>query len=109
MDDLRPTASLTEARAAQLLDRAAKLDVEGGPLVSVDELRAVALEAGISAEAFERAFAEINAQESASRAASTIDVLEVMMPAGFLASILGGFVVATGPSEPERVQLPKGA
>jgi len=37
------------------------------------------------------------------------DVLEVMMPAGFLASILGGFVVATGPSEPERVQLPKGA
>jgi hypothetical protein len=33
------------------------------------------------------------------------DVLEIMMPAGFLASLVGGIVVATGPTEPEPQQL----
>jgi hypothetical protein len=34
-------------------------------------------------------------------------ILGVMMPSGFLASLLGGFVVATGPAEREPEQLPE--
>jgi hypothetical protein len=211
MDRIRQPGSLSEAKAAQLLDRAAKLDAEGGTRVAVDELRQVAIEAGISAESFERALAEIGAaKEPAARSIVTAepavpgvsrgkragsllsavlrraglflagsvlsivsmtlisdvgmdseavmvftlvvaammvmwsavtkrrkrevlefevdlgvlwiamtfwlmllnpsdvgDVLEIMMPGGFLASLLGGLVVATGHADPDPEQLPE--
>ena len=208
MDDPRALGSLTDEKAAQLLDRAAKLDAQGRSRVTVDELRQVAIEAGISEEAFDRALAELDGApaETAVSVAATdgpdgtaksrasllttvrqrtglfitgsalsilsmtfisdvgvdsepvmiftlavaafmvawsaatkrrdrevlefeVDlgvlwtamtfwmmafmpddmgaVLEVMMPAGFLASLVGGFFVATGPSEPEPEQLPE--
>jgi len=211
MDDARERDTLNETKAALLLDRAARLDAEGGTRVSVEELRQVALEAGISAESFERALAEIRESSSdVSRAVVRVDdasprtdadrrpvslvssliqrtglfvtgsvlaflsqtlmsdvgmdsepvmiftlvvaalivawsavkrrrdrevfefetdvsvlwvamtfwimlanpgdvgdVLEVMMPGGFLAALLGGIVVATGPSEPQPEQIPE--
>lgn len=211
MADAENLDSLTEEMAARLIDRAAKLDAQGGR-VPVDELREVALEAGISAESFERALAEISAPEVGATLAVAHDdgatrpptvgrrvagslvstllqragifvagsalaflsstlisdigmddepvvifslvvaaliaswsaitrrrdrkvldfevdlgvlwfamtfffmltnpgdagnVLEVMMPAGFLASLMGGFFVATGPSEPQPAHLPE--
>jgi hypothetical protein len=210
MDPSRQPGSLTEASAAQLLDRAATLDAEGGTRVSLDDLRAAALEAGISGDSFELALAEINAGRAGGSAAVSIvapahapppeaksssllstvlrraglvvagsalavlfqsftsefgmdsepvmvftlavaafvvawsaitkrrsrrvldfevdlgvlwtamtfslmlanpgdvgGILGVMMPSGFLASLLGGFVVATGPAEREPEQLPE--
>jgi hypothetical protein len=201
MDDARAPGSLTEAKASHLLDRAARLDAEGGGRVSVDELREIAMEAGISAESFERALAEVGSSEAEAEAPSAVvvghrsllrtlldraglfvtgsalavtaqilmsdmgmgdepvtifilavaamiviwsaitrrrerkvlefefdlgvlwfamtfffmlmnpsdagDVLEVMMPAGLLAGILGGLAVATGPDEDQPDQLPE--
>jgi len=209
MDDPRDLGFLTDDKAALLLDRAAKLDAQGGR-VSIAELRHVAMEAGISADAFERALAEISSPrgesgppaplgtDSSHRTAPwysrlttpiqrtgifltgsalaflsqtfisdvgmdsepvmiftlavaglmvawaavtkrqnrklldfEVDlgvlwtamtfwimvlnpeevgaVLEVMMPAGFLASLVGGLIVGTGPSgdEPEQLELPE--
>src|SRR5579859_2417155 len=48
---------LSEEDAQRLLARAVELDAHGQPL-TVDQLRAVALEAGIAPEAFDRAAAE---------------------------------------------------
>ena len=210
MDETPDLRSLTEEKAAQLLDHAAKLDARDGSRMTVDELRQVALEAGISPEAFERALAEVQeggptapvvtvgrvsdvsaAAGSGSESllsklfqrtgifltgaalaflSSTLisdigmddepvvifslvvaalivawsavtkrrerkvldfevdlgvlwlamtffymlvnpgdagDVMEIMMPAGFLASLVGGMVVATGPGDPEPEQLPE--
>ena len=198
MDDAARHETLSEDRAAQLLERAAKLDVRGPGRVSIDELREVAVEAGISAESFDAALAELRAGQPgaprvAERAHSKISgvvrragivavgsllgvltaimadmgmdgvsafiftmviatlvaawlavgrrsnrelldfemdlgalwagltfwlmmsnpgdagqVLEVMMPAGALGSVLGGVIVATGSDEEELKRLPEG-
>jgi len=49
---------LSEAAARRLLARAVELDAQVGSAASLDQLRAAALEAGISAAAFEAAVAE---------------------------------------------------
>jgi hypothetical protein len=49
---------LPEPAAKRVLDRASRLDAEHGSSVSLDMLREAALDAGISAEAFDAALAE---------------------------------------------------
>jgi len=208
MDDPRDLGTLTDEKAAQLLDRAAKLDAQGRSRVTIQELRQVAMEAGISEQAFDYALSELEGTSVGGDAAETLAdapeksvrphpsllttirqrtglfitgsalslfsmtfisdvgadsepvmiftlaiaafivawsavtkrrdreildfevdlgvlwtamtfwtmvlmpndmgaVLEVMMPAGFLASLVGGFFVATGPSDPQPDQLPE--
>lgn len=52
---------LSEVEAHQLLARAAELDARFGETVTTEQLSAAALEAGISAEALERAAADLAA------------------------------------------------
>lgn len=52
---------LSEVEAHQLLARAAELDARFGATVTTEQLSAAALEAGISAEAIERAAADLAA------------------------------------------------
>jgi hypothetical protein len=61
MKDQRSDDSISDDKAAQVLDRAAQLDAARGREVSVQDLREAALEAGISPDAFERALAEVRA------------------------------------------------
>src|SRR4029450_3028146 len=56
---------LTEPVAARLLARASELDATGLAGVSVSELRAAAVEAGISTRGFDAALAETQAAEQA--------------------------------------------
>lgn len=57
MDPKKP--SLPESEAQRVLARAAAIDAHGGPRVPLERLRLAALEAGLSAEAFEAALAEV--------------------------------------------------
>ena len=59
MDSQSDDGRISEDKAALVLDRAAQLDATRGREMSFAELREVALEAGISPEAFERALAEV--------------------------------------------------
>jgi hypothetical protein len=56
---------LSEPAAARLLSRASELDAARGAGAAVLELRAAALEAGISARAFDEALAELHGAEQA--------------------------------------------
>ena len=53
------TRSVSESAAARLLARASELEAAGGAGFTIAQLRAAALEAGISPQAFERAVAEL--------------------------------------------------
>ena len=94
--------SVTQEKAAKLLERAATLDAEGGSRVAIEELRQAALEAGISPESFERALAELSAHRSdevtppAPVASSPGGVVEGGAGAKLSAIIRGGGIVATG-------------
>jgi hypothetical protein len=56
---------LPQARAREVLARAAQLDASDRMTISVSELRAAAGEAGISAAALDRALGELHAAEPA--------------------------------------------
>ena len=57
---------LSGTLATRVLERASEIDAQGGPPARVAELRAAALEAGISASAFDAALKEMqHAQQSA--------------------------------------------
>lgn len=64
MNDSSRDSSLSEQEAALVLERATQLEAHEGSTVDVEELRAVALDAGIAVDAFERALAEVRASLS---------------------------------------------
>lgn len=67
-DDL-PEGLVDDERAALILDRAARLDAGRHQGVDLNQLRAAALEAGISSTAFEAAIAEVEALAEEAHAA----------------------------------------
>jgi hypothetical protein len=73
------TARISEETAALVLDRAAKLDAGRGRWLAVSELREAALEAGISADSFERALEEVE-ELAAERRAVTVHPSEATSP-----------------------------
>ena len=64
--------NLPDAQAARLLERASELDAVRRNELAIADLRAAALEAGISAEAFEAALAEMQSA-SPSQPATAVD------------------------------------
>lgn len=54
---------IADSAAAQLLKRAVEIDAKRGMSVSITDLRAAAMEAGISTDAFEDALAELRARD----------------------------------------------
>ncbi len=69
MDPKKP--SLPESEAQRVLARAAELDAHGGPRVPLERLRLAALEAGLSAEAFDAALTEVRDARSAPQKSDT--------------------------------------
>lgn len=75
MSDPPVADTLSEPRASQVLDRAARLDVEGHNEISIYDLRKAALDAGIRGEAFDRALSEVLAEGPAIERRSSSDAL----------------------------------
>jgi hypothetical protein len=96
MDDPTHTGSLSEEKAALVLDRAAKLDSTQGTRVTVDALREIALEAGISPEAFERALTEVQAGGGAGGQALQRLHVASDEPTGLRALLRRGGIFAVG-------------
>jgi hypothetical protein len=61
---------LSQSTAKAVLERAAALDAADGTTVSIDDLRAAAVEAGISPSAFEQALGEAPKHSTSRRALS---------------------------------------
>jgi hypothetical protein len=69
-DQRRDTERLPEEAGRQLLARASELEAKRGAELSVDELRAAAQEAGIAADAFDQALAELRDRDPGAAAPS---------------------------------------
>ena len=88
-DDALPTR-YDEERAALILDRAARLDAGRAREIDLAELRQAALEAGISAEAFRAAVAEVEAMEERAAAGPATPIEDdAPWPGGPAAGALG--------------------
>jgi hypothetical protein len=94
MDDRPQERQISAEKAAALLDRAAKLDASAGKWVDIAELREAALEAGISATAFDRALAELESRRAVAEAvsvsarASTAAATTATYPARLVSSVV---------------------
>jgi hypothetical protein len=100
MDDKHQQGQISAEKAAALLDRAARLDAAAGKWVDIAELREAALEAGISATAFDRALAELESRRQpaepvsvSSVAGSTSSAATTTYPARMVSSAI---MLATG-------------
>lgn len=96
---------ISESQISQVLRRAAEIDA-GGESVSVEELRRIAAEAGIAAEATDRALQElfghvpglqpVAADAPATLAEVTASVSPLRMIAGGAAGIASGLLIGVG-------------